>query len=252
MEWLILLALGAFVGLLAGLFGIGGGLILVPALSLLLPLLDLASNEQALAIAIATTLASVAITGSAAAITHIRSGNVDWLSVRKLTLGIAAGAMCGALLTSSLPIDFLGIAFGVIELLIALQMLLGKQPSSSQTEPSWLASSAFGWLSGMLSALIGIGGGTINTPWLVWHGISLPVAIATSSLLGVIIGIAGTATHLGSDLIQWTTLLILVSASLITAPLGATLTHRLPIQTLKRGFSLLIFALGMVMLVKFA
>jgi uncharacterized membrane protein YfcA len=86
----------------------------------------------------------------------------------------------------------------------------------------------------------------------VWHGISLPVAIATSSLLGVIIGIAGTATHLGSDLIQWTTLLILVSASLITAPLGATLTHRLPIQTLKRGFSLLIFALGMVMLVKFA
>jgi hypothetical protein len=252
MEWLILLALGAFVGLLAGLFGIGGGLILVPALSLLLPLLDLASNEQALAIAIATTLASVAITGGAAAITHIRSGNVDWLSVRKLSLGIAVGGICGALLTSSLPIDFLGVAFGVIELLIALQMLLGKQPSSSQTEPSWLASSAFGWLSGMLSALIGIGGGTINTPWLVWHGISLPVAIATSSLLGVIIGIAGTATHLGSDLIQWTTLLILVSASLITAPLGATLTHRLPIQTLKRGFSLLIFALGMVMLVKFA
>ncbi len=252
MEWLILLSLGAFVGLMAGLFGIGGGLILVPALSLLLPILDLASSEQALAIAIATTLASVVITGSAAAITHIRSGNVDWLSVRKLTLGIAVGAMCGALLTNSLPIDVLGIAFGVIELLIALQMLLGKQPSSARPAPSWLTSSAFGWFSGTLSALIGIGGGTMNTPWLVWHGIRLPVAIATSSVLGVLIGLAGTATHLGSDLIQWTTLLILVSTSLITAPLGATLTHRLPTHILKRGFALLIFALGIVMLVKFA
>jgi len=252
MEWLVLLTLGAFVGLLAGLFGIGGGLILVPALSILLPFFELASSEQALAIAIATTLASVAITGGAAAITHIRSGNVDWDSVKKLSLGLAIGAVCGALLTSSLPIAVLGTAFGIIELLIGVQMLLGKQPNSAQPAPSLLASSAFGWLSGMLSALIGIGGGTMNTPWLVWHGIRLPVAIATSSVLGVMIGLAGTATHLGSDLIQWTTLLILISASLITAPLGATLTHRLPIQTLKRGFSLLILALGVVMLIKFA
>jgi len=251
MEWLVLLTLGAFVGLLAGLFGIGGGLILVPALSILLPLFELASSEQALAIAIATTLASVAITGGAAAITHIRSGNVDWDSVKKLSLGLAIGAVCGALLTSSLPIAVLGTAFGIIELLIGVQMLLGKQPNSAQPAPSLLASSAFGWLSGMLSALIGIGGGTMNTPWLVWHGIRLPVAIATSSVLGVMIGVAGTATHLGSDLIQWTTLLILISASLITAPLGATLTHRLPIQPLKRGFSLLILALGVVMLIKF-
>jgi uncharacterized membrane protein YfcA len=252
MEWMMIFVLGAFVGLLAGLFGIGGGLILVPALSLLLPILDLASNEQALAIAIATTLTSVAVTGSAAAITHIRSGQVHWSSVKKLTLGLTFGAICGALLTSSLPITVLGVAFGVIEILIALQMLLGKQPTSMRSEPSWLASSAFAWISGMLSALIGIGGGTMNTPWLVWHGIRLPVAIATSSLLGVIIAVAGTATHLGSDLIQWTTLFVLVSASLITAPIGARLTHQLPIQTLRRGFSLLIFVLGVTMLIKFA
>lgn len=251
MAWLILLGLGAVVGLFAGLFGIGGGLILVPALSLLLPILDLATAEQALTIAIATTLISVVLTGAAAAITHVRSGNVDWSSVSKLTLGLVVGGVCGALLTSRLPIDVLGVAFGVIEVLIALQMLLGKQPISDRAAPSWLASSVFGWISGLLSALIGIGGGTINTPWLVWHGISLPKAIATSSLLGVIIALAGTATHLSSNLIQWSTLLVLVSASLITAPLGAMLTHRLPIQTLKRGFSLLILLLGMTMLVRF-
>jgi hypothetical protein len=252
MAWLVLFFLGAVVGLLAGLFGIGGGLILVPTLSLLLPVLNLASAEQALTIAIATTLASVIATGTAAAITHIRSGHVDWPSVKLLTPGIAVGAICGALLTSHLPIDVLGIAFGIIEILIALQLFLSKQPSTLQTKPSWLANSAFGWLSGLLSALIGIGGGTMNTPWLVWIGHRLPVAIATSSLLGVVIGLAGTATHLGSNLIQWTTLLVLVSASLITAPLGAILTHRLPIQMLKRGFSILIFALGMTMLIKFA
>jgi hypothetical protein len=251
MEWLILLTLGAFVGLLAGLFGIGGGLILVPILSFLLPSLGLASSEQALAIAIATTLASVAVTGSAAAVTHVRSGHVDWLSVKKLAAGLSVGAILGALLTSHLPIDTLGIAFGVIEVLIALQMLLGKQPIDNKPAPSWLASNVFGAVSGALSALIGIGGGTMNTPWLVWHGIRLPVAIATSSLLGVVIALAGTATHIGSELINWSVLLAIISTSLLTAPLGAMLTHRLPVHTLKRGFSVLIFILGVVMLIKF-
>jgi uncharacterized membrane protein YfcA len=251
MTWIILFVLGAFVGLLAGLFGIGGGLILVPALSFFLPQLGLASNEQALAIAIATTLTSVAVTGSAAAITHARSGQVDWPSVKKLAFGLIVGAACGALLTHYLPITLLGITFGVIEIIIALQMLWGKYPDRVNTVVSPIASSIFSYFSGLLSALIGIGGGTMNTPWLMWQGLSLPMAIATSSVLGVIIALAGTATHLGSDLIQWPTLFVLVSASLVTAPIGATLTHRLPIKTLKRAFSLLIFVLGIAMLVKF-
>jgi hypothetical protein len=100
---------------------------------------------------------------------------------------------------------------------------------------------------GLLAGLFGIGVGTINTPWLLWNA-PLPLAIATASLLGIISAIAGTLTHIGSDLIHWQALLTIISGKLISAPFGARLTHRLPIHKLKKWFSLLIAALGMVMI----
>jgi len=252
MEWFILLTLGACVGLLAGLFGIGGGLVLVPALSILLPLLALADEQSALASAIAIALSTIVITGLSAAITQIKQQKVDWFYVKRLAPSLAMGAIIGALLTSSLPTQLLGLAFGTFEILIAAYMFYGKPPQQAKPQPSALHSHIFGGFSGALSALLGIGGGTLNTPWMVWHSLPLATAIATSSVLGVIIATAGTLTHLTSELIQWSVVLALVSTSLITAPLGAMLVHRLPTKQLKRGFSLLLVLLGITMIVKFA
>ncbi len=251
MEWLILLALGACVGLLAGLFGIGGGLILVPALSILLPLLALADEQSALASAIAIALSTIVITGLSAAITQIKQQKVDWFYVKRLAPSLAIGAVIGSFLTSSLPTTVLGLAFGIFEILIASYMFYGKPPQQAKPQPSVIHGHIFGSLSGVLSALLGIGGGTLNTPWMVWHSLPLATAIATSSVLGVIIATAGTLTHLTSELIQWTVVIALVSTSLLTAPLGAMLVHRLPTKQLKRGFSLLLMLLGLMMVVKF-
>ncbi len=251
MEWIVLLLLGAVVGLLAGLFGIGGGLILVPALTFLLPKFDITTSEQALPIAIATALATVVVTGLSAAITQIKQKKVDWHSVHSLTPGLIIGGVTGALLTSMLPVTLLGISFGVLEILIAAYMFYGKQPQQHVRKPSAIASGLFGWFSGTLSSVIGIGGGTINTPWLVWHHHQLASAIATSSVLGVVIALSGTLTHLTGHLIQWPIAIALVSTSLLTAPVGAMLTHKLPTKSLKRNFALLLIMLGIMMLIKF-
>lgn len=251
MEWIILLILGAFVGLLAGLFGIGGGLVLVPALSILLPVLALASEQNALASAIAIALSTIVITGLSAAITQIKQHKVDWFYVKRLAPSLAIGSVGGALLTSSLPTSLLGLAFGLFEILIAAYMFYGRPPQQAKPQPSVVHSHFFGTFSGALSALLGIGGGTLNTPWMVWHSLPLATAIATSSLLGVIIATAGTLTHLNSELIQWPVVVALVSTSLITAPLGALLVHKLPTKQLKRGFSLLLMLLGILMIVKY-
>jgi uncharacterized membrane protein YfcA len=251
MEWAILMLLGGVVGFIAGLFGIGGGLILVPALSFLLPQLGFATPEQALPMAIATALVSVIFTGMSSARVHIRGQHVEWHMVQKIAFGLAVGAVCGALLTQYLPVKILGIIFGVMEIAIAFHMLLGKSTSQGNLHAGWVNSTLFGWIAGLLSAVIGIGGGTITTPWLVWHHVILPRAIATASVLGIIIAVSGTATHLNSGAIQWWVILALVSTSLLTAPLGAKLTHQLPIATLKRGFSLLLIILGVAMLIKF-
>jgi len=251
MEWLILLLLGACVGLLAGLFGIGGGLILVPALSILLPLFSFSDESNALAGAIAIALATIVITGLSAAITQIKQKKVDWFYVRLLAPSLTIGAMIGALLTSALPAIWLGLGFGLLEILLAMYMFYGKPPQETRPHPSAMHSHLFGGFSGSLSALLGIGGGTLNTPWMVWHSLPLASAIATSSVLGVIIASAGTITHLTNDLIQWPIVIALVSTSLITAPLGAILVHRLPSKPLKRGFSVLLMLLGIMMILKF-
>lgn len=251
MEWIILMALGSIVGFLAGLFGIGGGLILVPSLSFLLPMLTLATPEQALPMAIATALVSVIFTGLSSAKVHIQGQHVEWIMVKKMAIGLTIGAVCGALLTKHLPVSTLGIIFGVMEIAIAAHMLFGHAHTDINRQAGWIKNTLFGSIAGLLSAVIGIGGGTMTTPWLVWHQVALPRAIATASVLGIIIAVAGTATHLDSDIIHWWAVLALVSTSLLTAPLGAKLTHRLPMPILKRAFSLLLIFLGLIMLIKF-
>ena len=251
MEWLILLALGACVGLLAGLFGIGGGLILVPAPSILLAMLALADEQTALASAIAIALSTIVVTGLSAALMQIKQKKVEWVYVKRLAPALTLGAIVGALLTSSLPTNLLGLAFGVFEILIAAYMLYGKPPPQARPQPSALHGHVFDGFSGMLSALLCIGGGTLKKPWMIWHSLPLATAIATSSVLGVVIATAGTLTHLTSELIQWTVVIALVSTSLLTAPLGALLVHKLPTKLLKRGFSLLLMLLGIMMIVKF-
>lgn len=251
MEWIILLTLGAMVGLLAGLFGIGGGLVLVPTLTVLLPMLSFANEHTALSSAIAIALATIVVTGISAAAAQIKQGKVNWFYVRQLAPSLTLGAIAGALLTAYLPTRILGLGFGVLEIILAAYMFYGKPPAQQRALPSKLHSHSFGGASGALAALLGVGGGTLNTPWMVWHSLPLSNAIATSSVLGVIIAAAGTLTHVGSSLIQWPVVITLVTTSLLTAPLGAMLTHRLPTKQLKRGFSGLLVLLGVMMLIKF-
>lgn len=246
--WLLLPLLGLTVGLLAGLFGIGGGLILVPALTLLLPALALATPEQALPMAIATALASAVMTGSASALTHWRSGKTNLTAVRRLAPGLAVGAVMGAWLVSWMPVSWMGVIFGAFELLIALNMFLGGKPRGERPLPGLTGSSLFALPAGGFSAMLGIGGGTLTVPWLLWHQVPMASAVATASLLGVVIALSGSSHFLLSGSIAWPALLAIMVTSLLSAPLGARLSHRLPVATLKRGFALLLALLGTHML----
>ncbi|MEQ1661705.1 MAG: sulfite exporter TauE/SafE family protein [Thiobacillus sp.] len=259
---LVLLAayvsLGLVVGFLAGLLGVGGGLIIVP-------LLIMQFHAQGLAVglepqlALGTSLATIVFTSFSSVRVHHQHGAVAWPLVRRLGAGAIVGTLLGAMLAAHVPAAVLKVFFVVFLFYAALQMWLDFKPAPHREPPGVAGATLAGSVIGAVSSWVGIGGGTLSVPYLLWHHVPMHRAIATSSAIGFPIALAGAVGYMlagrglaglpeGSvGLIYLPALAGIVVGSVFTAPLGARTTHRLPVRRLKRVFALLLLVLGVRM-----
>ncbi len=254
---LLLILTGLLAGCLAGLLGIGGGLVIVPALSWIL-LAQGAPADVAVPTAVATSLGTMLMTSASAIWFHDRKGGVDWACVGRLAPAVGLGAVLGGWLAVQLPGLALARVFAVIAAVIGLRMLLASATRVAERKPFPRAWPLIGPLIGALSAMIGIGGGSFNVPYLARNGYPMVQAVAIASACGWPIALGGVASFivLGLGQALWPGslgylylpgLFAIGLAGMLGAPLGVALAHRLPAATLKRVFGgvLLLVALRM-------
>lgn len=251
------LLLGAFAGILAGLLGVGGGLVIVPVLAFIFT--D-RGFEGVMHLAVGTSLATIVFTSLSSVRAHHRRGAVRWDLFARLTPGIVVGALAGAAVADLMPGDRLRVLFGVFELLVAAQMALSVRPSAQRQLPGPAGMAAAGGAIGSVSAIVGIGGGTLTVPFLSWCNVPMRQAVATSAACGLPIAVAGAAGFIWTgwgeaNLPEYTlgylylpALAGVVTASVLSAPVGARLAHSLPSASLKRFFALFLAILGLRML----
>jgi len=259
-EWLLAYgALGAVVGFFAGLLGIGGGGIMVPMLTTLFAL-QAFPHEHIVHLALATSMTAIVMTAIASVRAHHAHRAVLWPVVGRMTPGILAGTFLTAFIASAIPTKPLAMIFVVFMSYVSVQMLLNIKPKPSRQLPGRLALTLVGLGIGSLSALVAIGGGSLTVPFLTWCNVKLQNAIATSSAIGLPIAVAGSLGYwLGGSGIQglplhsegfiyWPAVLGITAFSMLTAPWGARLTHRLPVAILKKVFALMLMLLSAKML----
>lgn len=255
-TWLVFPVLGAVAGILAGLLGIGGGLVLVTALVWLLPALGV-PDALAVHVALATALASIVLTGLSSAWAHHRRGAVLWPTVAWLVPGLVLGGALGSLLATRLEGGWLRWLIAVYCGLAGAQMAFDwpRARAGRPDAPRGPGYAAAGLGIGGLSALVGIGGGSMTVPLLVWRGVRPVRAVGTSSACGVAIalasalGYAGQAAPAGLPAGTWGFVFLpaalgIALASVLTAPVGTRLAHRLSGQALRRLFALFLGAAG--------
>lgn len=254
------LLLGCVAGTLAGMLGIGGGLIIVPALAFTFEAQGF-DESIIMHLALGSSLATIVVTSLASIRTHHRHGAVMWPLVMRLSGGIVVGAVLGALLADQLASGWLQKIFAIFTLLVAVQMVFELRPPAVHQLPRAPVLVIVGGGVGAVSAIIGIGGGTVTTPFLLWCNIAARRAIATSAACGLPIAVGGAAGYwfAGLDVIYlpagssgflyWPAIIGVVASSVIFASLGARLTHRLPVGALKKGFAMLLVAVGLKLLV---
>ncbi|MGQ4660935.1 TSUP family transporter [Lysobacter sp. F6437] len=260
-EWLLFPLLGIVAGVLAGLLGVGGGLVLVAALSWLLPLLGV-PPEAAMHAALASSLASIVLTAAASARAHSGRGSVSWPTVAWMVPGLLLGGWLGSGIAVGIDDDVLRYIVAGYCLLAAAQLHFSRPRADrdgSATAPRGLPMSAAGVGIGGLSAVVGIGGGSMTVPLLVWRGLAPVRAVGTSSACGVAIGLAsalGYALHapagaLPEHAIGYVYLPAAIGvavASVLAAPWGTRLAHRLHGDVLKRVFVVFLIAMALSLL----
>jgi len=262
LDWLFAyLALGAFAGFLAGLFGVGGGLILVPVLLILFDAQHIPA-EHALHLALGTSMTTIIFTSLASMRKHHQLGTVHWLAVRNITPGILLGTALGALLAAAIPARGLGIFFTLFVFFAAAQILLDKRPQPSRQLPGFTGISAFGIFTGWISSLVSIGGGIVLVPFLLWCNLPLRHAIGTSAAIGFPVAVGGTLGYIVTGMSLHTlpapnlgyvylpALLWVALASVSTAPLGAKAAHRMNLAMLRKLFAVLLLVLATKLLLK--
>lgn len=255
------LILGAITGYLAGLFGVGGGLVLVPVLLMLFDAQQFPA-ENIMHLALGTSMASILFTSLASMRKHHQHDAVNWQVVRSITPGILIGTALGALLAASIPTRGLGIFFALFVYFAAAQMLLEVRPPASRQLPGIGGITLVGILTGWLSSLVSIGGGTIIVPFLLWCNVSLRNAIGTSAAIGFPVAVGGTVGYMFTGMaahalpahslgfVYLPALFWVALATVITAPLGAKATHHLKVGLLRKLFAVLLIALATKLLWK--
>jgi uncharacterized membrane protein YfcA len=249
------LALGASAGFLAGLLGVGGGAVMVPVLVMLFSAQGY-PEQHVLHLALGTSLATIIFTSLSSLRAHHRRGAVLWPIVRNITPGIVLGTWVGAAVVARLSTRPLALFFALFISIVALQMLIDMRPRATRQMPGrwgmWIA----GGVIGTVSALVAIGGGSLSVPFMTWCNIKIHQAIGTSAAIGFPIALAGSLGYLvagtqavslpagTAGFIDLRALFPLAAASTLIAPWGARVAHRLPVQTLKKIFALLLILLA--------
>lgn len=259
MEFLLYMIAGALAGLLSGLFGVGGGLIIVPILGFLFLSLHFPENHV-MHLALGTSLATIIITSIASARAHHRINNVRWRVVMQISPGIIIGTLSGTLLAAQLHSDWLKLLFALFTLGVATQLVLDFRPNPHRSLPGYPGASLAGSVIGVVSSLVGIGGGTLSVPYLIYCNLDTRLAIGTSAAIGLPIAVSGTIGYIINGLgihtlppfslgfVYLPAVVGISLTSIFTAPLGAALAQRLPAKALKQLFALLLYLLGIKML----
>jgi hypothetical protein len=255
MEFVLYLTLGALAGVLAGLFGVGGGLVIVPVLVFSFTAQGVAP-EVLTHLAVGTSLATIVFTSINSVLAHHQKGAVRWPLVGWMTLGILAGAGLGSLTAAALQGPVLQKIIGVFAILMAVQMGLDLRPKAAGSVPGKPGLTVAGAVIGWASAIFGIGGGSLTVPFLSWRSVPMQQAVATSAACGVPIAVAGAASFMvvgwhEAALPEWSLGFVYLPAmvgialtSMFFARLGARLAHRLSPKVLRRLFALLLLTVG--------
>ena len=254
----LLLVIGAFAGVLAGLLGVGGGIVLVPAFFYAFSALGY-DSPQLMQVCLATSLATIIVTSLRSLNSHNKKGAVEWDILRGWGLGIVIGAIIGVAVATQLRSVVLQALFGGLGICIGVYMAFGKSDWRLGSEMPKGAFRAVGSpIIGFLSVLMGIGGGSFGVPTMTLFGVPIHRAVATASGYGVIIAFPAVIGFLFADIdvappltvgaVNFGAFGVVVCMTLITAPWGAALAHRMDPKPLKRvfGFFLILVALNML------
>lgn len=252
-------ALGAFVGVLAGLLGVGGGLVIVPILVIAFGLQNV-PQEIIMHMALGTSLASIIFTSISSFMAHHKRGAVEWQTVRRIVVGVMIGTFLGSCVAAVLSTNVLKLFFVLFLYFCAYQFLTNRRPKPTRELPGPFGMFLSGNIIGAISSWVGIGGGTLSVPYMIWCNVPVHRAIGTSAAIGLPIAIAGTAGFLYNGwghallpaysvgFIYLPGLVGIAAVSVLTAPLGVKLAHSLPVDKLKKIFALLLIVVGTRML----
>ena len=278
----VYLFVGLIAGFIAGLLGVGGGLILVPVLSWIYASQGFPA-EYNIHMALATSLATIVLTSISSLRAHHGHGAVRWQIVRRIAPGIVLGTLAGAIAAAWLPDFGLRVFFTVFLFYAATQMLFGLapaarsrglnngsadvslhrnsvfKPKAHRQLPGWPGMTAAGSVIGLVSSWVGIGGGTLSVPFLSWCNVRFQEAIGTSAAIGFPIAVSGAIGYAlsgqaVSGLPEWSlgfvylpALAAIAATSIVSAPWGARMTHQLPVARLKKIFAGLLYILAVRM-----
>ena len=252
---LLYLTAGSIAGFMAGLLGVGGGLVTVPILLFIFAAQQFPADHL-MQIAIGTSLACIMFTSVSSLRAHHSRGAVNWSIVKRITPGIIIGTLAGTFIAAMLPVGVLKGFFICFVFYVATQLLLNIAPKPARQLPGAAGMFAAGGLIGMVSSFVGIGGGSLSVPFMTWNNIKMHNAIGTSAAIGFPIALAGTVgycvnglkftnlPHWSLGFIYLPSLAGLVFASMLTAPAGAKAAHNLPVATLKKIFAIFLYLIG--------
>ena len=258
--WLMYIGLGLFTGFFAGMLGVGGGLQLVPMLTMMFAVQAGFPSGELLHLALGTSMATIVFTSLASLRAHHQHGAVLWRVVAQITPGILFGTLLGTLFAARVPAKPLALFFTAFVCFVAVQMILNLKPKATRQLPGAPGVMSVGVGIGAVSALVAIGGGSLTVPFLTWCNVRVQQAIGTSAAVGFPIAVGGTLGYIyngwgHTGLPEWSLGFVylpafvwLVPASMLMAPVGARMAHRLPVVTLKRIFAGVLIVLAAKML----
>lgn len=259
LDMTLLGALGLAAGTLSGLFGIGGGMVIVPGLFYLFGFMGL-PEMTLMHLAAGTSMTIMIFTATSSVLSHHLRGNVQWPILWRILPAVGVGVVLGKLLANQLDSQWLEGIFGCFLLIVALKIFLDWLPTPEDPEPpkqKWI--NLVGTVLGFKSGVLGIGGGAISAPFLLYSGLSMAQASGTSASFTLPIAIIGTASCLWlvppeigvagvTGTVYWPAVALVAPFTILGAPIGAKLCHTIPQAQLKRLFALLLLGLGLRLL----
>lgn len=257
---LYLLALGTIGGFMAGLLGVGGGMVLVPFLTMLFTWKGM-PIELVVHSCIATSMAMICFTSLSSMRAHHKRGGILWPVVGALVPGVILGGfLSGGVVFSFISTAWLALVFSLFMAYSSYNMAANKKPKPSRQLPGFLGTSAMGTVIGFVSGLVGAGGGFLTIPFLVWCNVNMRKAVSTSAALGFPIALSNSIGFVYSGIkeigmqpgmlgyVYWPALLTLISTSMLMAPVGAYFAHTWPVERIKKIFAVVLAFICLYML----